>query len=227
MAAIALIDRFGSLDGWNIGQIAVIYGLTRIQIGLVLAIFGTFTSVHWYVRAGQFDRLLVRPRSVLVQMTGLEFNGFGLGAVASGVGLVIFGLSLSPIPWTWWLLPWVVVIVVSGGLIQLSLAMTLSSLELLGVRTGAASGQIENASWQMNMFPASAFGIGVQTILTFGLPWAFLSFYPSHLLYGRGSDIFIGSPVMYLAPVVAVIAGSIALTTWRYSLRRYQGIGGM
>ena len=140
---------------------------------------------------------------------------------------MVLGSSLEPIPLAWCLVPWIAVIVVSGGIIQHSLAMTLSSLELLGVRTGAASGQIENASWQMNMFPASAFGIGVQTILTFGLPWAFLRFYPSHLLYGRGSDIFIGSPVMYLAPLVAVIAGSIALTTWRYSLRRYQGIGGM
>ena len=105
--------------------------------------------------------------------------------------------------------------------------MTLSSMELLGVRTGAASDQIENTSWQMNMFPASAFGVVVQSILTFGIPWAFLSFYPAHLLYGRGSDIFIGSPVMYLAPVVAIITLTIALTTWRQSLRRYQGIGGM
>lgn len=78
----------------------------------------------------------------------------------------------------------------------------------------------------MNLFPHSVYALAVQFILAFIVPWAFMSFFPSHLIYGRGSALTFGSPFMFLGPVAALAAAGLATFVWRRGLRYYQGAGG-
>ncbi|MBI4307167.1 MAG: ABC-2 family transporter protein [Chloroflexi bacterium] len=141
--------------------------------------------------------------------------------------LMAFGASLEPPNLTWWLVPWLAVVIGSGIIIQLSLTMIVASSAFYNVRLGAATNSLERTAWQMNLFPASAYSAVVQVLITIALPWAFMAFYPAHLLYGRGSEGLFGAPVLYLSPVAALIAFAVGYGIWRRGIRSYQGMGGM
>ena len=227
LGGIVLIDRFGGVGDWELGQILFMFGMTRIQAGVIYSVFRGIVRWDGLVQEGLVDRYLVRPRGLLVQSPGADFDISGLGPIMAGFGLMIYGVTLSPPVWTWWLIPWVAVVLVSGTMIQLSLTMIIGSSAFYNVKMGQATNAVERTQWQMNLFPASAYSLVLQGIITVGLPWAFMAFYPAHLIYNRAGDGPFGDTVLYLAPAVGALAFTIGYIVWRLGTRRYQGLGGM
>ena len=66
IAAAILLNRFGNLNGWDIGSILFIFGLTRIQTGVLFAAFPALVFLDTYVREGHIDRYLTRPSGLFV-----------------------------------------------------------------------------------------------------------------------------------------------------------------
>ncbi len=226
VGGIVLIDRFGGVLGWDLGQVMFMFGLTRIQSGIIYSAFRGIVSWEFHVREGWVDLYLVRPRGMLSQASGAYFDVAGLGPIIAGIGLIVYGAILSPPDLTWWLVPWLLVVMVSGTMIQLGLVMIISSSAFYNVKMGSATNAVERSQWQMNLFPASAYSTVVQALITIGLPWAFMAFYPAHLLYDVSPSGLFGEPVMYLAPVAAIATFAVAYAGWRRGIRSYQGIGG-
>ena len=106
LGGIVLIDRFGGVEGWELGQIVFMFGLTRINTGVIYSVFAGVVGWEFYVQEGFVDRYLVRPRGLLSQSTGAGFEVVGLGPILAGLGLIIFGATISPPNLTWWLVPW-------------------------------------------------------------------------------------------------------------------------
>ena len=227
LMVVILIDRFGEAKGWDIGQIAFVFGLWRVQYALVLMFYSSTLYLGFLVPEGVFDRWLTRPRNLLMQFTGFTMNVSMAGQFIVAVGLMTYGVLESPLPWSWWLLPWLLVSTISGIVIFLSVTFLIASSSLFRVDTQSAGYAIHNTVglW-MNLFPHSVYALAVQFILAFIVPWAFMSFFPSHLIYGRGSALTFGSPFMFLGPVAALAVAGLATFVWRRGLRYYQGAGG-
>ena len=71
----ALFRRFGQIDGWTIGQVAVFYGVVNISFAIADAISRGFDVFGPdFVKNGNFDRLLLRPRAAALQLLGHELR---------------------------------------------------------------------------------------------------------------------------------------------------------
>ena len=92
----ALFDRFGSLSGWTLAQVGVFYGVVNIGFALADALargFDVFGAQ--YVKTGQFDRLLLRPRATELQLFGHEITLYRIGRIAQGGLMLGFAVSLG------------------------------------------------------------------------------------------------------------------------------------
>ena len=69
---LVLFDRFGSLKGWTIYEVAFLYGMVNITFALADAASRGFDLFGSMVKSGDFDRLLLRPRSTALQLAGQE-----------------------------------------------------------------------------------------------------------------------------------------------------------
>ena len=76
-------------------------------------------------------------------------------------------------------------------------------------------------SYPLNVLPRAVGGL-----LTYGLPLAFVAYFPAAVLTGHGHDT--GAPywLAALSPLVGVAAYLGSRVLWRWSLRHYAGIGG-
>src|SRR5215831_13046219 len=71
----ALFDRFGNVHGWAFGEIAVFYGLVHMMFAVADLICRGFDVLGTeFVRTGDFDRVLLRPRSATLQLMAHEFR---------------------------------------------------------------------------------------------------------------------------------------------------------
>src|SRR4051794_25811298 len=63
----ALFARFGQIRGWTLPQIALFYGIVSVTWALTDALTRGFDQFGATVKAGDFDRILLRPRSTVLQ----------------------------------------------------------------------------------------------------------------------------------------------------------------
>lgn len=75
---------------------------------------------------------------------------------------------------------------------------------------------------EFSKYPTAIYGEGIQLLLTFILPFAFTSFYPSVFVLGMDN-----SPVYWGGTLIAtVVCLLITGLFWKYGLSKYQSAGG-
>lgn len=70
-------------------------------------------------------------------------------------------------------------------------------------------------------FPLSIYGRGLQVLLTYGVPFAFVSYYPAAWVFGKEHVGWVG----LLTPAVALYAALMARAIFRLGLRRHESTG--
>src|SRR5689334_13464940 len=66
----ALFKRFGHINGWTLPQMAFFYGTISIAFAIAEAVPRGFDMFANYIKSGDFDRILLRPRSAALQVLG-------------------------------------------------------------------------------------------------------------------------------------------------------------
>src|SRR6185436_4727086 len=80
LAAWALFARFHQINGWRFGEIALFYGVIGVSFALADGLTRGFDVFgEQFVKTGAFDRVLVRPRSTVLQLLGHEFRATRIG----------------------------------------------------------------------------------------------------------------------------------------------------
>ena len=74
-------------------------------------------------------------------------------------------------------------------------------------------------------YPLSIYGAGVRWLLTFGIPVAFVSYFPAAVLLGRTHDLSVPPLIAYLAPAAGLLWFGLAYQLFRHELRAYQSSG--
>jgi ABC-2 type transport system permease protein len=99
LGVMILFARFGAIGDWTAGHTLLCFGLTTTAFGLAEWFSRRFDTLPWYVRSGDLDRMLTRPRSLTVQVIGhsFEINRFGRVIVGAGCAAAAFPmLGITP-----------------------------------------------------------------------------------------------------------------------------------
>src|SRR5579862_4813843 len=81
---VFLFQRFGSLRGWTLPEVALMYGMVNVAYAITECAARGFDTFAALVKAGDFDRLLLRPRSTILQVAGRDFQLMRVGRLAQG-----------------------------------------------------------------------------------------------------------------------------------------------
>src|SRR5262249_33960945 len=99
-AILAMFDRFGQVRGWTLPEVAMFYGMTSITWAISDAIARGFDVFAATVKAGDFDRVLVRPRSTVLQLLGQELRLRRVGRLVQGVAVIGYAVAAGDVAWT-------------------------------------------------------------------------------------------------------------------------------
>lgn len=101
MAVLLLIDRFDSLNQWSGGNLLFFFGVMSVTFYLTEC-FGRGVTGDFprFIRSGQLDTFLLRPRGVLTQVLCGAVDPRRLGCIAVGVTALTLGSGQSAVRWT-------------------------------------------------------------------------------------------------------------------------------
>ncbi len=78
----SLFSRFGNIKGLILPEIAVFYGMISVAFAVNDALTRGFNVIGQLIKMGELGRILLRPRSTILQLFGFEFTLKRIGRFA-------------------------------------------------------------------------------------------------------------------------------------------------
>src|SRR6478752_2725006 len=100
MSFVFLFKRFGQIRGWTLPQMGLFYGIISVAFEIAEAVPRGFDKFSDLIKSGDFDRVLVRPRSAALQVLGQEFQLMRIGRFAQGLIVLVWSAQRLGIVWT-------------------------------------------------------------------------------------------------------------------------------
>lgn len=74
-----LFQRFSNIAGWSLYEVALCYSVIHIAFSLSNCFARGFDSFSSIIINSDFDRILLRPRSTIIQVMGSKFEFTRIG----------------------------------------------------------------------------------------------------------------------------------------------------
>lgn len=215
-----LFNKFELLDEFNIYYLFMVFAINWLGFSLAETFGRGFDEFKKLMKKGGFDILLIRPRSIHLQILGNDFAFQKIGRVVASLFLLIFSTyKLIPVL-TLDKLLLIILMVLGDFIIIVSLFIigaffcfyTVEGLEFINVFT--------NGSKQVNEFPMSIYHKAIGLIFTFVIPIALCNYYPIEYLVGKSTSFY-----YFLMPLSSLIFLSISIFIFNLGLHRYSSTG--
>jgi ABC-2 type transport system permease protein len=214
-----IMSQLPSLNGWSLPEVLLIYGLVFFSRSFAHMFTDNTWAMGYFVREGEFDRLLVRPIDPLFHLLADGFNVDGLGSFLVGASLVLTAGQALGIFSSLLNITYLAVAVVSGAVIFFSLNL-ISSVSAFWIIDSLPVSEAVFGNYLFAQYPLSIYPRAIRFMLTWIIPYGFTSFYPATFLLGR--DL---GPLVWLSPLVAAVLVVIGYRLWGVGLQRYESTG--
>ncbi|WP_019532661.1 ABC transporter permease [Paenibacillus ginsengihumi] len=218
-----LFERFGQLQDWSFHEVALCFAVIHMAFAISECFARGFDAFSSLVAGGDFDRLLVRPRSTALQVLGSKFEFTRFGRLIQGVVVLAWALSGLSVEWTALKVITLILMVISGififtGIFILAATLcfwTIQGLEVVNIFT---DGGRELAQYPLNIYHKWA-----TRFFTYVIPFGCVNYLP--LMYILDKTEAHNETLYMLTPLAGVAFIVPCLLVWQFGVKHYRSTG--
>lgn len=215
-----LFNKFGSIDGYTFDNVLICFSMTFFGYSLAECFFRAFDHFDRMISNGQFDRILVRPKNLFLQILGTEIEFAKFGRALAALAILICTLAFNPELLRLDKLITLILMMIGTIIIYASLFIlkagitffTTQSLEIMNIFT--------DGTRELTQYPLDIYQKWIKIFFTYILPIAFVNYYP--LLYVIEKT---DNKLYMLLPVVSILFVIPCYIVWRIGLKKYKSTG--
>lgn len=220
-----LFHRFHRVGGWTLPEVGIFYGIVGMAWTLADTVGRGFDNFGQVVKAGDFDRILLRPRSTVFQLLAQDTQLRRIGRMLQAGAVLAWAwaeLGLGAGPERLLLLGGAVL----GGaalflgilIVQATIAFwTVESLEIMNVLT---YGGVTTAQYPLSIYPG-----WLRMFFTCVVPLGCVTYFPVTIALGKGAALGLPAWAGWAGPFAGAAFLGVALLIWRGGVRRYTSTG--
>jgi ABC-2 type transport system permease protein len=217
-----LFERFGSIKGWTLYEVFLCYAVVGTCFAVSTCFARGFDSFDKMIRMAGFDRILVRPRSTILQILGANFDIKRAGHFLQSIVVLVIAIHGADISWSFAKVIMLINMLIGGTLIfsgiyilQAAAAFwTIEALEVANIFTNCMK---EHASYPLNIFPK-----WITVFFTYIIPFGTINYLPLQFLLGKIDD----SKWLYaFLPLAGALFILPCLWAWKMGVRKYSSAG--
>lgn len=222
----ALFDRFGSLAVWTLPQVALLYGTVSVAFAFTDALARGFDLFgDQFIKTGNFDRVLLRPRPLVPQVAGHEFTLFRVGRLIPGLVVLVWALWSLEIDWNAARVLLLALSLASTflffyGLIILQATLAFWTTETLHIFNLLTYGGVETAQ-----YPLAIYARDFRRFFTFVVPLGCVTYFPLVGVMGVPDPLGSTAWMQFTAPLAGFAFFGASLLAWRTGVRHYTSTG--
>ncbi len=224
-AILVIFGRIDALEGWSVAEVAFLYGVSSVTFALTDVAVGQLDQLPRMVRAGEFDLILVRPLGSLFQVISADIPLRHLGRTLQGVAVLAVAIAYADVEWTAARGAMLVLMILAGIVIFASIWVAFSSIVFWIVDSQEVTNAFTYGGGFLSQYPVDVFASWLRRFVTFFVPIAFASYYPSLYVLGKEDPLGLPGAVQFASPLVAVVAVTAGTLVWRVAVRHYRSTG--
>lgn len=170
---VIFFNRFGSLGGWQLQDMFLLFGIVAGGIGLAVFLFGNITQLSTVISSGRLDYFLSLPRPVLIHTLASRISGSSLGDFTYGIISFLFVKDFTSSTVLRFSLG-----LIASGLIFMSFLVIVHSLSFWIGNASMLGAQAMNAIITFSLYPITLFDGTAKLLLLTVLPAAFVGAIP-------------------------------------------------
>lgn len=226
LAAIwALFDRFGEVRGWRLPEIALFYAMISITMALCDAVSRGFDRFASTIKAGDFDRILLRPRSTILQLLGQDITIRRIGRFAQGILVLGYAIAAGTIDWTIARAVLLVASIGSGVCVLLGLLVLQATTAFWTIESLEVWNAFTYGGMTMSQYPLAIYRSWFRKLFTYVIPFGCVSYYPGMTILGHPDPFGTPAIVGWISPLAGPVFLAICLQVWRLGVRHYRSTG--
>ena len=207
MLWVVFFGAVGKVKGWQLQDVALMYGLLASAIGTSLFLFGGVRTIAMRAYDGSIDAYLTRPRHPLMPILMSKTDAPSLGDALSGPILWFsFGnLALADFPR-------MLMLDILAAIIFTAAATMIYSLAFWVHRGGRFSDQMFEIIIIFSSIPQHVQPLGIKVLMFSVLPAGFICMIPVSLMHDFDVATFMGlvaAALIYVALAIAVFSAGI------------------
>jgi ABC-2 type transport system permease protein len=207
---IVLFSRVSRIRGYALSDVAVLYGIVAVGVGLAVSVAGGAPLLARAIHEGELDALLPQPKPALLYAVGRRTVASGIGDVASGIAMIALSGIVSVAR-----IPVVIIAILASATICISSCVLFNSVAFWLGRVETATRQLFESLIMFSLYPEPLFGGAMRLLLFTVVPAGFVGYLPARLVRAPSAAA--------LAEMVAAAAlyGCVACMVFNRGLREY------
>lgn len=220
LSVVFMFQRFHGVAGFTFSEVLLCYGVVMASFSLTECFVRGFYAFRGVISNGEFDRMMVRPRSLMLQVLGSRMEFSRVGRLLQGLVVLGYAVSISEVVW----LPDKILtlcLMFSGGVAMFAGIFILSAGACFFIIDGIEVANIFTVGAErFGEYPLVIYGEGVLKFLTYVLPMALFQYYPLLYLLGRTTD-----RRYMLLPLICFLFVIPCVLFWRFGVRHFKSTG--
>ncbi|GFI22854.1 hypothetical protein IMSAGC011_01630 [Lachnospiraceae bacterium] len=215
-----LFSGFTQIKGYTYGDVLLCFSV--IQMSFTFAeLFGSgFKSFSGMVRSGEFDRMMLRPCSLILQIMGNSFAVGRIGPLFTAIVTLVLGIRHSQITWSIMTVWTMAVMIIGGMLLFIGLFMLGASFCFFSIQDTALINVLTYGAKSHGKYPIDIYGKGILRFCTYVIPYTLIQYYPLQFLLGKTRNWHLA-----FCPLGITVFLLICYFIWRFGVKHYKSCG--
>ena len=215
-----LFQRFHAIEGFTYSQVLLCYTVVLLQFYLAEFFARGFDRLDTLLGNGEFDRIMVRPRSTVFQVLTSRFEFTRLGRVLQVLILLPYSIATCEVAWDFPKVLTLIFMILGGALLFSSIFVAGAALSFFTTQGLEVINVFTDGGKEHGKYPWSVYGRRVLQFCTFVVPYALVQYHPLLFLLGRETN-----PLFVFLPLCAAWFLLPCALLWKLGVRHYKSTG--
>ena len=215
---ICLFSKFSTLGEYTLKDILVTYSIIVFIFSFDEMMFRGFDEFEDLTRTGEMDKLLLRPRNLVLQICGQKVETSKFSRVIAGLVLIVFSCIYSNIQWNFFKVLVLIEMILSGIITFFGVYLLTSSITIFTIKKAEFINILTDGGKELCYYPLNIFKKFICKFFTFIIPFASFNYIPLRYLLG-----FADASAWYAVyPLVCIPFAIISYFIFMLCMRHYK-----
>jgi len=217
-----LFERFGNISGWNLYEVALCFSIINVAFSFSECFIRGFDSFSKIIRLGEFDRLLLRPRSTVIQVMGSMLELSRIGRLLQGISIFVIAILNLNIHWTILKILLLILVFVSGVFVFSGIFIITATICFWTIQGIEVANILTHGGREFAQYPLSIYKKWFARFFTFIIPFGCVNYLPLMYILDKeqGSSI-----ISLISPLYGITFIIPALFIWSIGVKHYKSTG--
>jgi ABC-2 type transport system permease protein len=217
---IGLFNKFSNIKGFTLYEVLLCFSIIHFGFSFNETFFRGIDRFETLVINGELDRLLLRPRGILLQVLCNEIDFVKIVRMLQSVIILIISLIKLDITWNILKVITLILMMLASIIIFFGIFVLTASYCFITVQGLEIKNVFTDGGKNLAQYPIGIYKKGVIFFFTFIIPYAFINYYPLLYFIDKTDNI-----LYMLSPLLVFVFLIPCLLSFKIGLKHYSSTG--